>query len=74
MGAACISGSKAEVMEDLDSSAKEDSGFMGSHLKQIKQWLLSHSQHLNFFTILVLALVIIVIVVLFVLVVQKRSS
>lgn len=74
MGAACIPGSKAEVMEDLDSSAKEDSGFMGSHLKQIKQWLLSHSQHLNFFTILVLALVIIVIVVLFVLVVQKRSS
>ncbi|XP_059645967.1 vacuole membrane protein KMS1-like [Cornus florida] len=53
--AASISGSKLEVMEDLDSSSKEDGGIIANHLKQIKQWLLSHSQYLNFFTILVLA-------------------
>uniref|UniRef100_A0A5B7A743 Putative vacuole membrane protein KMS1 n=1 Tax=Davidia involucrata TaxID=16924 RepID=A0A5B7A743_DAVIN len=53
--AASISGSSLEVMEDLDSSSKEDSGFISSHIKLIKQWLLSHSEHLNFFTILVLA-------------------
>ncbi|XP_057499233.1 vacuole membrane protein KMS1-like isoform X2 [Actinidia eriantha] len=48
--------SKSAVVEDLDSSLKEDSsGIIANHLKQLKQWLLSHSQHLNFFTILVLA-------------------
>ncbi|THG17751.1 hypothetical protein TEA_030167 [Camellia sinensis var. sinensis] len=46
---------KSAVVEDKDSSEKEDSGIMANHLKQIKQWILSHSQHLNFFTILVLA-------------------
>ncbi|WOH14359.1 hypothetical protein DCAR_0933878 [Daucus carota subsp. sativus] len=53
--AACISGDNAEGMKDLASSENDDKGFIGSHLKQMKQWLLSHSQHLNFFTILILA-------------------
>lgn len=60
-------------MDELASSAKEDSGLMASHLKQIKQWLLSHSQYLNFFTILILASVIFV-VMLFLLVAQFCSS
>ncbi|KAE8678958.1 Vacuole membrane protein KMS1 [Hibiscus syriacus] len=33
----------------------EDGSNTSNHLKQIKNWLLSHSQYLNFFTILVLA-------------------
>lgn len=53
--AAYKSRGKSAVVEDKDSSEKEDSGIMATHLKQIKQWILSHSQHLNFFTILVLA-------------------
>lgn len=53
--AARISGSEGELMEDLDSGSKEDSGIISNHLKQIKQWLLSNRQYLNFFTILVLA-------------------
>ncbi|XP_019265317.1 PREDICTED: vacuole membrane protein KMS1-like isoform X2 [Nicotiana attenuata] len=53
--AAHISGSEGELMEDLDSGSKEDSGIISNHLKQIKQWLLSNRQYLNFFTILVLA-------------------
>ncbi|KAK7308834.1 hypothetical protein RJT34_05102 [Clitoria ternatea] len=46
--AARLSGGRVDAMEELDS---EDKGF----LNQVKCWLLSHSQHLNFFTILVLA-------------------
>lgn len=42
-------------MEDLDSASKEDGGIISNHLKQIKTWLLSNRQYLNFFTILVLA-------------------
>ncbi|WRX22377.1 SNARE associated Golgi protein - like 6 [Theobroma cacao] len=53
--AARVSGSKIDAMEELDASSIEDNGFIATHLKQIKRWLLSHSQHLNFFTILVLA-------------------
>ncbi|KAI8027471.1 Vacuole membrane protein KMS1 [Camellia lanceoleosa] len=53
--AAYKSRGKSAVVEDKDSSEKEDSGIIANHLKQIKQWILSHSQHLNFFTILVLA-------------------
>ncbi|XP_057513557.1 vacuole membrane protein KMS1-like isoform X1 [Actinidia eriantha] len=54
--AAYKSDSKTAVVEDLDSSLKEDAGgIIANHLKQLKQWLLSHSQHLNFFTILALA-------------------
>ncbi|KAM3290591.1 vacuole membrane protein KMS1 isoform X1 [Capsicum chacoense] len=53
--AARISGSDCELMEGLDSASKEDSGIISNHLRQIKKWLLSNGQYLNFFTILVLA-------------------
>ncbi|KAG6664489.1 hypothetical protein CIPAW_02G096100 [Carya illinoinensis] len=52
--AASISG-KLEAMQELDASPTEGKGFIATRLNQIKHWLLSHSQHLNFFTILVLA-------------------
>ncbi|KAH9611886.1 hypothetical protein KSS87_003368 [Heliosperma pusillum] len=42
-------------MEDLDASTAEDNGIVGRRLKQMKSWLLSHSQYLNFWTILLLA-------------------
>lgn len=42
-------------MEGLDASLSEDDGAVSTRLKQIKRWFLSHSQHLNFATILVLA-------------------
>ncbi|KAK8545427.1 hypothetical protein V6N13_066711 [Hibiscus sabdariffa] len=53
--AARISGSKLDIMNDLGSSPMEDGSNTANHLKQIKNWLLSHSQYLNFFTILFLA-------------------
>ncbi|KAJ4849176.1 meiotic spindle pole body protein Kms1, partial [Turnera subulata] len=53
--AASISGTKVDAMEELDASSDEDSGVIATHLNSIKRWLLTHSQHLNFFTILVLA-------------------
>lgn len=53
--AAQISGSKLNAAEEPDVSLKEDGGAKPGCLKKIKFWLLSHSQHLNFFTILVLA-------------------
>ncbi|XVF31336.1 hypothetical protein REPUB_Repub16aG0136900 [Reevesia pubescens] len=53
--AARVSGSKLDIMNDFDSSSVEDGGNTANHLKQIKNWLLSQSQYLNFFTILVLA-------------------
>ncbi|XP_058073715.1 vacuole membrane protein KMS1 isoform X2 [Magnolia sinica] len=56
--AAYMSGSKLDTMEELDASSKEDGVIIG-RLKQIKRWLFDHSkhnsQHLNFFTILILA-------------------
>ncbi|XP_042511898.1 vacuole membrane protein KMS1-like [Macadamia integrifolia] len=53
--AARASGSKVDAMEDLGSSSAGNNGVIANHLDQIKRWLLSHSQHLNFFTILILA-------------------
>ncbi|KAJ6721559.1 MEMBRANE-ASSOCIATED PROGESTERONE RECEPTOR COMPONENT-RELATED [Salix viminalis] len=50
-----ISGSKLDAMEELDASLDENSGIIATRLTAIKHWLLTHSQHLNFFTILVLA-------------------
>ncbi|KAF3457159.1 hypothetical protein FNV43_RR01816 [Rhamnella rubrinervis] len=52
--AASLSGDKLDAMGELDDSSKE-SGVIATHLNQMKRWLLSHAQHLNFFTILVLA-------------------
>ncbi|PNY17993.1 vacuole membrane protein 1-like, partial [Trifolium pratense] len=46
--AARLSGNRMDAMEELDS---DDKGV----LNQIKCWFFSHTQHLNFFTILVLA-------------------
>ncbi|KAL4373689.1 hypothetical protein AHAS_Ahas05G0106900 [Arachis hypogaea] len=46
--AARLSGSRVDAMEELDN---EDKGI----LNQAKRWFLSHAQHLNFVTILVLA-------------------
>ncbi|KAG6751611.1 hypothetical protein POTOM_043808 [Populus tomentosa] len=51
-----MSGSKLEVMKEFESfSAEDHNTVMATHMKQIKNWLLSHSQYLNFFSILVLA-------------------
>ncbi|KAF5944605.1 hypothetical protein HYC85_018682 [Camellia sinensis] len=43
------------VVDDLDDSSTEDNGVVATHLYKIKHWFLSHTQYLNFFTILVLA-------------------
>ncbi|KAK8555206.1 hypothetical protein V6N12_009359 [Hibiscus sabdariffa] len=53
--AASLSGSKFNAMEELDAASSENNGVIATRLNQIKRWLLSHSQHMNFFTILVLA-------------------
>lgn len=53
--AAYLSGKKLEVMESADTSSKVDDSLIEKHLNQLKQWLLLHSEHLNFLTILVLA-------------------
>lgn len=42
-------------MEKLDASSPEDNGIVGRHLKHVKHWLLSHSQYMNGWTILLLA-------------------
>ncbi|KAM1192058.1 hypothetical protein ACFX2J_012461 [Malus domestica] len=52
--AASVSGNKV-AMEELDDPSDEGTGFIATRLNPIKHWLLSHSQQLNFFTILVLA-------------------
>ncbi|KAJ4719466.1 Vacuole membrane protein KMS1 [Melia azedarach] len=52
--AARVSGKKLDVTKEINSSV-EDIGIMVYHTSQTKQWLLSHSQYLNFLTILVLA-------------------
>ncbi|TYJ20053.1 hypothetical protein E1A91_A09G233700v1 [Gossypium mustelinum] len=53
--AASESGREFNAMEELDGSSSEDPGVIAAQLEKIKRWLLSHSQHLNFFTILILA-------------------
>ncbi|KAF8079867.1 hypothetical protein N665_0996s0021 [Sinapis alba] len=54
--AASISGSTVDGIQELDdASSSEDTGFMATYLNRIKRWLLTHCQHLNFFTVLVLA-------------------
>ncbi|PKI40756.1 vacuole membrane protein KMS1-like isoform X2 [Punica granatum] len=52
--AARLSGGRLD-MEELDGSSGEDGGAVAHYLREIKRWLLTHSQHMNFFTILVLA-------------------
>lgn len=53
--AASISGNRVDAIEEFDDSSNEDTGFLATHLTNIRRWLLSHSQHLNFITILILA-------------------
>ncbi|XP_059632515.1 vacuole membrane protein KMS1-like [Cornus florida] len=53
--AALASGGKLDAMEELDASSTEDNGVIATCLNQMKRWFLSHSQCLNFFTILLLA-------------------
>ncbi|KAK9146674.1 hypothetical protein Sjap_006577 [Stephania japonica] len=48
--AASLSGNALDAIEE-----SEGGGVIANFLNKIKHWLLSHSQHLNFFTILVLA-------------------
>ncbi|KAI4311275.1 hypothetical protein MLD38_036181 [Melastoma candidum] len=53
IGLARISGSNA--LDELDVSTTEDKGVVSRKLTQIKFWFLSHAQHLNFITVLLLA-------------------
>ncbi|XP_008804338.2 vacuole membrane protein KMS1-like isoform X2 [Phoenix dactylifera] len=53
--AAHLSASNLETMEDLGAASSNGDGFISASLKKIKCWLVSRLQHLNFFTILVLA-------------------
>ncbi|KAH9605614.1 hypothetical protein KSS87_018749, partial [Heliosperma pusillum] len=53
--AASLSGSKLDPVEDLDASSSKNSGAIGRRLKKMETWLLSHSQYLNFWAILLLA-------------------
>uniref|UniRef100_A0A0D3EUR2 Vacuole membrane protein KMS1-like n=1 Tax=Oryza barthii TaxID=65489 RepID=A0A0D3EUR2_9ORYZ len=53
--AARLSGSEPEAVKELDAAASDEHGPIASTLNRTKRWLLSHSQHLNFITILILA-------------------
>ncbi|KAK9182577.1 hypothetical protein WN944_025722 [Citrus x changshan-huyou] len=53
--AASISGSRLDAMDEFDDSSTESDGVVATRLKKIKRWFFTHSQHLNFLTILVLA-------------------
>ncbi|KAG8078139.1 hypothetical protein GUJ93_ZPchr0007g4148 [Zizania palustris] len=53
--AARLSGSEPEAVKELDTAALNEHGPIASTLNRTKRWLLSHSQHLNFLTILILA-------------------
>ncbi|KAG8080037.1 hypothetical protein GUJ93_ZPchr0007g5695 [Zizania palustris] len=52
--AASMSGHKLDELEELDASNSGE-GFVASTVHRAKRWLMSHSQHLNFSTILLLA-------------------
>ncbi|GLJ21744.1 hypothetical protein SUGI_0405650 [Cryptomeria japonica] len=53
--AARLSGKNLEVLEELNATVDEGSGTLSVWLNRLKRWAFSKSQHLNFFTILVLA-------------------
>ncbi|CAM8932881.1 unnamed protein product [Rhodiola kirilowii] len=53
--AASLSGGKLEDIEELDSSSEEGKGYITARLNRLKRWFVAHAQHMNFFTILVLA-------------------
>ncbi|XP_042450751.1 vacuole membrane protein KMS1-like [Zingiber officinale] len=52
--AARSSGNKMEL-EELDAVSTKEDGFITASVKKIKCWFYTHSQHLNFLTILMLA-------------------
>ncbi|XP_074588632.1 vacuole membrane protein KMS1-like [Curcuma longa] len=52
--AASLSGNKMEL-EELDAVSTKEDGLISAFLKKIKRWFFTHSQHLNFLTILILA-------------------
>nr|GEW94350.1 vacuole membrane protein KMS1-like [Tanacetum cinerariifolium] len=52
--AASISSGKSDELEEFNNSTGDHNG-SSSNIDNIKRWLLSHSQYLNFFTILLLA-------------------
>ena len=49
-----MSGKKVEELAELDACISKE-GFLSSTLHRAKRWLMSHSRHLNFPTILLLA-------------------
>ncbi|KAL6616169.1 hypothetical protein ACP70R_038439 [Stipagrostis hirtigluma subsp. patula] len=53
--AARLSGSESKAVKELDAVTSKEDGPVAPKLNQTKRWLLSHAQHLNFFTILILA-------------------
>ncbi|XP_066335937.1 vacuole membrane protein KMS1-like isoform X3 [Miscanthus floridulus] len=53
--AARLSGNKSKAVKELDVATSKEDGTVASSLNRTKRWLLSHSQHLNFFSILILA-------------------
>ncbi|WVZ68621.1 hypothetical protein U9M48_017540 [Paspalum notatum var. saurae] len=53
--AARLSGSESKAVKELDAATSKGDGPVSSTLNRTKRWLLSHSQHLNFFSILILA-------------------
>lgn len=50
-----LSGTRFESIEELGRESSNEDGLFSSFFKRMKHWLLSQSQHLNFFTILILA-------------------
>jgi len=50
-----LSGSESKAVKELDAATSKEDGRVASTLNRTKRWLLSHSQHLNFFSILILA-------------------
>ncbi|KAK4757662.1 hypothetical protein SAY87_018963 [Trapa incisa] len=52
--AARLSGGTLNI-EELEGSSGEDNGVIAHYMTRIKHWFLTHSQQLNFFTILLLA-------------------
>ncbi|KAH9301863.1 hypothetical protein KI387_013446 [Taxus chinensis] len=53
--AAHLSGKNLKALEELNATVDEGSGALSVWLNRLKRWAFSKSQHLNFFTILVLA-------------------
>ncbi|KAG0485512.1 hypothetical protein HPP92_009591 [Vanilla planifolia] len=52
---ASLSGNILDSKEELATASTKEDGILSSFLKKTKWWLLTHSQHMNFFTILSLA-------------------